>query len=421
MKATVCSTKQRVRYVLTTFALLAICGFLIPQLALAATPAGTAISNTATVNYENSGGVAQPAEQSTTTTTVLLVPAAPTLTFVEFVSTPGSTAQVTANETTGVQIRYRLQSNANGIDTYEYHSIADVNAGVSVATTPAIANIVLGASMTAVGSAIPANTTTVLYLVPDGVDDSINFNIGVGHEIIVNGELRTVSSIDETTDPNYAAVTVGAALSVAPVQGVNVYEAETFVYTVTTGTLSAPPAAGTHAITVQARSTTDTLLTATQNPDPASIQVVRTAMTVTKYVRNVDTGVVGGGGTINVGGNDYYTTGVTGIPTEDLEYLIVIDNTGSGLSQNIVVSDPISPYVTLNAASIQLDPGTGAFAAVNTTVDDGDAAELDAATDTLYVYAGAGGDDSTAGAGNGTGGSLNAGQVSQVLLQVTID
>ena len=127
---------------------------------------------------------------------------------------------------------------------------------------------------------------------------------------------------------------------------------------------------------------------------------------------------------ITVDGVDYYASGVSGNPTDTMQYLIVIDNSaaGAGTANNIVVSDPIPQFTTFVASSIELDDGAGTFVAQDETADDGDAAELDTTGNgTVYVYAGAGGDDTTAGAGNGDGGNLVAGEISYVIFQVTID
>ena len=90
--------------------------------ASAATPAnalvaaGTQISNQATVSFAEGADVTSLA----VVTTVNLVAASPTLTFVEFASTPGSTAAISSTETTAVGVNYRLVSNSNGPDTYEF-------------------------------------------------------------------------------------------------------------------------------------------------------------------------------------------------------------------------------------------------------------------------------------------------------------
>ena len=66
-----------------------------------------------------------------------------------------------------------------------------------------------------------------------------------------------------------------------------------------------------------------------------------------------------------------------------------------------------------------MDVNGGGVTAYADTADNGDAAETDGTT--IYVYAGAGGDDTAAGLGNGTGGSLAGGETASVVFQVTID
>ena len=101
-----------------------------------------------------------------------------------------------------------------------------------------------------------------------------------------------------------------------------------------------------------------------------------------------------------------------------LEYVIgIVNAAGSATATDVVISDPV-PNFTAQTGNIALDPGTGVFSNVATTADNGDFAEADAVT--VYIFAGSGGDDTTAGVGSGTGGSLAASTTTYGAFRVTI-
>src|SRR5438067_12182349 len=77
--------------------------------ALASTAANTSITNTATVNYNDAGGVAQTAVTATVSVTVTLVPSAVTL---------SSPAHQTIAQGTSDTLTYTITSTANGPEHY---------------------------------------------------------------------------------------------------------------------------------------------------------------------------------------------------------------------------------------------------------------------------------------------------------------
>ncbi|HEY9032593.1 MAG TPA: hypothetical protein VIN71_01530 [Pseudomonadales bacterium] len=399
---------------------------LLPGVAFANTAANTTITNTVTVNFDDAGGNAQTAVEASVAITVDLVAAAPTL-------VAGADIDPTT-ETTAASITYTITSNANGPDQYNLSSDTATNSQISAPTGVTLAgSVTLGA--TTLAAALVGDDSELTLTVPfDGTDDGVVNGLTDGDTVVINGNEYTIDTVDESngTTTNLASITLTVEVTGGVVAiGALVAERQTFDINLTTGSIVAPNASGVHTVSVTATSDTDNAFTAT---DSATITVRKPTLSVTKFVRNVTEPVVGGGTTTTVGADTFYTTGVSGKPTDVMEYLIVVanDDVNAGSATNIVVSDPIPMFTSFVAGSIQLDPGTGTFAAQDEAVDDGtDAAELDSSGNgTVYVYAGAGGSDIVddglggdlnPGAGNGNGGSLAAGETSRVLFQVEID
>lgn len=390
---------------------------LIPSLAFA-TAANTTITNTVTVSFSDAANNPQTSVEANVAITVNLVAAAPTL-------VAGADIDPTT-ETTAASITYTITSNANGPDQYNLTSDTATNSQISAPTGVTLAgSVTLGA--TTLAAALVGDDSELTLTVPfDGTADGAVNGLAVTDTVVINGNEYTIDSVDESNGgtTNLASITLTVEVTGGAVAiGALVAERQTFDIDLTTGSIVAPNASGVHTVSVTATSDTDNAFTAT---DSATITVRKPVLTVTKYVRNVTTVAFNPlVAAITVDAVDYYASGVSGNPGDTMQYLIVIDNSaaGAGTANNIVVSDPIPQFTTFVASSIELDAtGTGVFLAQNETADDGDAAELDATGNrTVYVYAGAGGDDTTAGAGNGDGGTLTAGQVSHVIFQVTID
>ena len=389
---------------------------LIPSLAFA-TAANTTITNTVTVNYTDAASNAQTPVEASVDISVNLVASAPLLT------SPADVDPTT--EDTGVNLVYTITSTANGPDTYDFSS-ADTPTNMDAVATFTTPSILLGATTVAAGITAADTVITVPF---DGTDDGIVNGLAAGDTIVIDptgtAEVATIDSIDESTGAasNTVTITLTAGTTNGFTYGTLIGEQATQTVTVTTDTITTGTF-GTHSVV-----TTATSVTA---PNPATAQATATVITVrrpvldvTKYVRNVTTVAFNPlVADITVDGVDYYASGVSGNPTDTMQYLIVIDNSaaGAGTANNIVVSDPIPQFTTFVASSIELDDGAGTFVAQDETADDGDAAELDATGNgTVYVYAGAGGDDTAAGAGNGAGGTLLASEISYVIFQVTID
>ena len=402
---------QKVSGVAAGIFLLAI---LLPGTASATTAANAIITNTATVNYDDTGGNAQTAINASVDVTVNLVTAHPTL------SAPADNSVASG---VALDYTYTITNNANGPDTYALTATDNLpQAGITsetqvfrnAADTANITNITLGATSLAVAASIGDTTITVPN---DGLADASLNGIVAGDTINIGGESVLVSAITDTgsgTD----TITFGPALAAAHALGTQVGEVGTFISRTTP---IATVNNSTYVITV----TADDGVTAGAAPTDATTTTVTViALTVTKYVANVTAAVVGGGSTVTLdsglgaGSITYYTSGVTGNPGDVLEYVIQISNgAGAASATNVVISDPVPSFTTLTG-NIALDPGTGVFSNVATTADNGDFAESDGTT--VYIYAGTGGDDTAAGVGSGTGGSLAATQTTYGAFRVTI-
>lgn len=427
--------KPSVRY-LGAALLVGTVGFSAPL--FASTAANTTITNTVTVNFDDTSGNAQTAVTASVSFTVNLVPSAPLVTVPADINP--------ATESTSYNLVYTLTGTANGLDTYDItNNSVDTNMD-GAPTFGGAASIALGG--TTVAATVTAGDTDIL--VPyDGTNDGIVNGIAVGDTIVIDptgtAELVTVTAIDESTGAatNTVTITVDSDPGTAGDQGtlngfavaLIIGEQATATVTITTDTVTAGFTTGTHVTTTTFTSQTDP--GATVDGAGVTVTVSRASLNVTKYVRNVTTAANNPGAadiSINVGAvsTDYYLTGVSAepgsadgsTPGDTLEYLVVVENpAGFAQADNIIVSDPVPGFTTFVTGSIQLDPiAADAFVNPSEGAADGDAAELNA--NTVYVYAGTGGDDSagTDGPdGSGTGGSLTGGQTSYVLFRVTLD
>lgn len=386
----------------------------LPALAMASTAANTKITNNVSVAYTNTLNVPQTPVTASVDITVLLVAAAP------IISDP---ADVDSTENTGVSLVYTITATANGPDTYTFGS-TDTPTNMNASAGSTSPNILLGGTTIAAATAVNDTFITVPF---DGVSDDVVNGIEEGDTVVIGGNAYVVDTIDESTVTNNTVqIPLTTLISSVVAIGEVVGERDTVSVTVTTDSITSGTS-GTHSIATIATSSAPALEASATST--TLITVKRPLLTVTKYVRNETTDVVGTGD-YDFDGETWYTSGVTGKTDDVMEYLIIVDNTDAAASQanNIVISDPIPQFTTFDATfSVKLDTdGTAAnlagFASLDETADDGDAAELDSTGNgTIYVYAGVGGDDTPAGASVGTGGNLAQGKISRVIFRVTID
>lgn len=408
---------------------------ILSQQALASTAANTTITNSVTVTFDNTAGVPQTAVNATATVIVNLVAAAPTL------DSPGSVDPATENSL--YVLTYTITGNANGEDAYSLSTVNApnnlnpaslvVNGGAAGSGDPVLgANITLGGTTLAADAQLTDTSITVPYdSNADGDAGSTN-GITAGDTIMIGGNPYVVApgGISENAGTNLTTINlVGAIAGTAGNIGDVVGERTTFTVDATTSTVIAG-GSGFYSLSTTAASLADPAETTTQ-VTATLITVWRPLLTVAKYVQNVDSPVAGGGPTIslNTGGGaglqDYYTQGVTGLPGERLEYVVVVTNpAGSGAASDVIIEDQIPPFTAYLPGSMRLDPGSGTFAAVTDVETDTDAGEYNGTlgSETVWIYAGTGGADTGAGTtyGDGTGGTINGGITSHGVFRVTI-
>lgn len=384
-------------------AVILLSALLLPGTAFADMAANAVIRNTATVDYEDTAGNAQPQISDSVDVTVNLVTAHPTLSDETTATTPSGVT---------VDYTYTITSNSNGLDNYGLTSATSaVGGGIGGLGTiefrdysgaGPITDIDLGASTVA---AIATAGSTVIIVPNDGAADGsingINANAG-SNTVVINGTTYTVASItDNATGPSTITLTAGLAADVAV--GDNIFQQKQFILRATpTTTVSGD----TYTVTV----TADDGVTAGAAPSDDTITTVTLiSLSVVKYVANITTGAAGGGATVGpfttglgAANVTYYESGVTANPGDILEYVIAVTNAaGSGTADNVIITDPVPAFTSLTG-NVALDDGGGAFAvSAGTAVDDRDFVETDGTT--VYIYAGSGGDDDPGGAGGGLG------------------
>ena len=301
--------------------------------AVASTAANTVITNTATVNYNDAGGAAQPAVSATAAVTVTLVPSAVTL------SSPA--AQIIAQGSSAT-LTYTITSTANGQDTYTLASGATPTNDSAVTPTLA-ASIALGGTTLAVVANVGDLAITVPY---DNTGGTAVNGIGPGSVIVIGGNPYTVAAAGVTKNvaANTATITLTGAIAAGQAVGTVVGERKTFTETVPSGTVTSGSSGS------QSVATTATSATA---PNPTTMQATATVITVQRPTLTV-TKVVS-----TDGGASFNPTG-SAPPGTVLIYKITASNTGSTSASSVAFSDVLPAYLTYQA-------GTGKFATLTST------------------------------------------------------
>ncbi len=344
--------------------------------AWASTAATATVRNIVTVNYANAAGTAQTALTAAVDVTVNLVSAAATLSAPTDITTAPGTPAVYS---------YTITNGANGIATYSLASVIDAQTNISGSTAaPSAASVTLGASTVTTATTIAAAGTTAITVPRDGSADTTVNGIAGGDTIVIGGQVYTVASVVDAQVPAAPAngpytttITVnGNGTAQAVTVGSLILERQTFSVTVTPGTMTSTTDA-----------TIDVTLTATDGSNPASdattTTVASVGLSVTKLVRNVTTSAAGTGVAVTYGGATYYPSGVTGNPSEVLEYLIVVSKSSSANNATSVsVTDPVPVFTSFlstaygAASGLAIDnAGAGTFTNL-TNATDADAAEF---------------------------------------------
>lgn len=411
--------------------LLSLAVLLAPGTAQASTAAGTVLTNSVTVNYDDQGGAAQTPVNASVNVTISLVGS------VAWGSAPAGQNAGSGGALPGAY-SLTLRNTGNGSDTFTItdgttQSSVNLTAGTIAVTAPADEDAAAGYQLKLFGTissgagvfggvttAIPVGNLTVADLTA-GVT---TVRIGAGTYTVAAGS--TATSLVVTGD---ASANVAAA-------GVQIGEIVTVSYNGSAGTLSGGTTSATHN-----HSLTSTGLS--QNGNPAATATVNgwattvqgATLTVNKYVRNLlnANGNTGGAGATAInGGATYYTGGVTGNPGDTLEYAIVIANSGGGNATDVVMEDTLPPYTNYVASSIQVD--TNGDTTYDVTLPGSDTEAHDqvggivetntgvaATTAKIKVYAGTGGSETAVGGYGGTGGTVAGGGSTVVLYRITID
>ena len=371
--------------------------------------ANTQIINAAQLSYWD--GVKTEYAYASVTVTVSLVPAAPTI-----VPGPPQTTSYNGSGTT-LTDSFTITAGSNGPDTYNLSAAVSASTNTSGPTaTPTAATVVLGATVTTVGS-----TGLVIVVPADGnsSDGKVN-GIAIGATVVINGQNRTVANISDNASGT-STITLNAILSSGYVPGAGVLVAEQKVVStsVTAGTITVSGTDVTVSDTLTATSGSGT------GPATLSGSVLNTftsgIATLTKYVRNVSA-ASGTGTPYAYGGNNYYLAGVTAKPGEVLEYVLEATNTSSSgsVSASVVTDALPTSYVTLK---------TGVYSGGK------DITYVDETPTAHYLTAGAGDDAATYAAPNLTvnvggaipaippaaGGTIPATKSVLVLYQVTVN
>lgn len=397
-------------------------GALMPATASANTASNTTLRNTVTVNYADAGGTAQLPETDEVDVVVQLVEATPTL------NAPDD--QYIVPTATAVYA-YTVYSNANGPDTYNITVSAPTeSAGLSGSTAVlTTASVTLGATTVATApGAIAANTPTAIVVPSDAASDAAVNGIASGEVVVIGGVRCDVTAITDSGTPGTGAIsnssiTVDCDAGISPAYGAVIGEQQSFSMTVDpngwTGT-SGP----TETVDVTVSAQDDASAQSADTDDTTTF--VEQLLSVTKYVRNVTTGAVGVGPVV-VGGATYYASGIVGVPTNTLEYLVEVTNlSGSNSATDVVISDPVPAFTTFSATDFAVLDDTGAVVGTCTaTANNGDQCEVVGTT--VYMYPGDAvgtiGDDTDGGTGNvnGDGGTVGAGNNAYGRFRVTID
>jgi uncharacterized repeat protein (TIGR01451 family) len=338
------------RAMIGALALAVLFAFGAPQAALANTAANSIITNQVTVNYQNTSGVAQPAETASATITVNLV-----------VTTPNLSAPIDQTVAFGVGAiySYTLTATANGPATYDLTDSITAETNISLSSTAlSVASLDLGATTLAAttdGSA----TITVPY---DGTNDSVVNGIAVGDTIDIGGVVYTVDAggISENAGTNLATITLTAAVPAGTSAGTVVGEQKPFTLTVTPGNDPAAQNNATIDVTVSAQDN-GALAAAATDDTITTVTVTDATLTVSKEVST-----------------DGATFGAANAaPGATLYYRITVTNGSTTTNANsVVISDPQPQFTTYDAGSAKVDSTIGVdYATAATTLTDADAGD----------------------------------------------
>lgn len=375
--------------------LAALCVLLFPLAALAGGTAGNAIvRNTVTVNYSDAYGVAQPQLTVSFNLTVSTVSATPNISFLPAsASTDGSGSTATYT--------VRVISNSNGpravaLSVQDFTAATNMKAASTSAPYGLPASVFLGATMVdpsdshGTVASWPAGTSLTFNVPNDGgiptdqaesggaVNDGAVNGLKSGDTVyMVSGgsyfgplQVGTVSDPAPGTGASVVPCTIqltntsGAAIGNLATAYAQIVEAKDATMTVTQGDVN-------DATQYSSWSTTVTATVSGAAATSGSTVTVSHmgSIAVAKYVRNASAAVVGSnpcpavainGTTYSAAnGNAFYVAGVSGKPGDNLEYLTVVTNVGTGSSTGVNASDAIPAHLSLVTWGGSYGAGTG--------------------------------------------------------------
>lgn len=303
--------------------------FLIPTASLAATAAGTKISNTASVTWS---GAAAAVVSDPVVVTVNLLPSAPT---VAYDSTNPAGAAVSGTGTgaaSPVIVTYTVTSTANGGDDYTLDLSSVQSANLGAPTLPAGGTIAaLGASM-ALNDVADSNTVVIPGLAAD-------HGLAELETVIIGGTPYTINSVSD----NGTDTTLTLSGSVTMTAGSPIYERRTLNYNITTGTFTNTGITEeTHTLTLTATSVTAPAEVGTI--EAPVIYVARASlMSITKSAAPT-----------------------SGQPGDIITYTIIVTNGGTSSAANVTVTDAPPAFTSYVAGSTELNATPVADVAGNT-------------------------------------------------------
>jgi|GEM_PF-839926 len=381
--------------------------------------ANTQIVNSAKLTY--AGGSAA----ATVVVSVALVPSTPN------VSITYGNAAYTAPNTPVISDTVTITATANGPASYSVTPAVGTTANV-LGSNPATVNA--PTPVVTIGATVTTGTSgTTFVTVPAGIaagsGSAVN-GIGPASTIIftVNGNSYTRSGLT-TTDNGNGTFTISWATPIpaadVPLAGVLIAEQKTVAVNVAPGTVLAPGSNMTVAVSATVSTPGAPSATAT-TASPNTWTTPSPNVSLTKYVRNTSTPVVGSAGatsfTINTVTSTFYTGGVTGKPGDTLEYVIVASNTGATDLNSSALSDLVpTAYVNFVTSPgpyggkevFYIDPANATTVFTAAAVGANQASWVSGNNPNLVVNVGTG-------ASNSTPGTIPAGKSVTIAYQVTI-
>jgi uncharacterized repeat protein (TIGR01451 family) len=402
--------------------MMAMGGGMFSHLAQANTSAGTILRNSVTVDYTDVNSVAQTQETASVDVIVDLVPV------VAWGVAP-SDQTVQSGQSLPSAYTITLSNLGNGSDTYtitDNTSESCTTGSLGVESFGFTTPVTLGATVSSGAGVFASPNTTI------PVSNLVAAHFAATDTVIIAGNSYVVvsaTSDGDGTTPD-SLVVVGDASTDVAAAGVQIGERITFSYggSGSAGTLSAGATGCEHAHELVADGTLATggNTDAQDTVNGWSTFVEGVQLSVVKYVRNVtDNAKNSGLVAITYDSVDYYTSGVSGNPGDDMEYLVVITNGSAGTANNVEFNDTLPSFTTYTVSSLEVDTdGDEIFDVVlpaDETEADGEGGIVTQSGQSIQVFAGTGGDEDTNTGGTVTNLASAPNNKTAVKYTITID